>query len=67
MARKLADAAGLTGDQVVVSRPEYEQLQARVAALRAAVADHDRVPPLEDDPAELQRALDWLLSHARLV
>lgn len=67
MARKLASAAGMGDDQMVVSRRDHEALLERVAVLRAAVADVDRVPPLRDDPTELARALDWILSHARVV
>lgn len=67
LARKLATAAGLGDDQLVVSRHDYEALQGRVAALRAAVADLDRIPPLADDPSELSRALDWILTHARQI
>lgn len=67
VARKLADAAGLTEDQVVVSRRDYDELQERLAALRAAVADVERIPPLDDDAVELRRALDWVLLNARQV
>lgn len=67
VARKLASAAGMGDDQMVVSRRDHEALLERVAVLRAAVADVDRVPPLRDDPTELARALDWILSHARVV
>ena len=65
IARRLAEAAGLGDDQLVVGRRDYELLQERLASLRAAVADLDRVPPLDDDAVELKRSLDWLLSHAR--
>ncbi len=63
----MAEAAGLGDDQLVVGRHDYELLQERLTSLRAAVADLDRLPPLADDPAELKRSLEWLLSHARQV
>lgn len=67
IARKLAGAAGLAPDQVVVGRQEYEQLMERVTSLRAAVADLERVAPAADDVDDLRRSLDWLLSYASNV
>ncbi len=66
-ARKLARAAGLTSETVVVDRAGYEQLMSSATSLRAAVADVERVPPDPNDPADLQRALEWILSFARRI
>lgn len=67
VARKIAEAGGLTAEHVVVARADYDALLARVAALRDAVADLDRVAPASGDAGDLQQALDWLLSFARDV
>ncbi len=67
MARKLATAAGLEPHQCIVGRADYEALLSRVTALRAAVADLDRVRPALDDPVDLVQCLEWLLSYAREV
>ena len=46
-----------------MSHRAHEELQARLYALRAAVADVDRDPPTT--AAELREAVDWLLEFAR--
>ena len=63
LARKLAASHGLDDDDLVVSHRAHEELQARLYALRAAVADVDRDPPTT--AAELREAVDWLLEFAR--
>jgi len=42
MARKLAASHGLGDDDLIVSRPELEELQSRVYCLQAALQDIER-------------------------
>ena len=57
---------GLSETELVVTRDELEQLRDALYVLEAAVQDVER--DLEggaDDPAEVKRAVDWLLEAAR--
>ena len=57
---------GLSESELVVTRDELEQLRDALYVLEAAVHDVERdVNERPDDPAELKRALDWLLDAAR--
>lgn len=65
-ARRRAKELGLSESELVMARSELEQLRDALYVLEAAVEDVDR--DLEtggDDPAEIKRALDWLLDAAR--
>ena len=49
-----------------MARSELDQLRDALYVLEAAVEDVDRdVEEGGDDPAEVRRALDWLLAAAR--
>src|SRR3954471_5026599 len=64
-ARQQATALGLGEDELVVTRRSLENLLDQVYVLQAAVEDVDRDLAEADDPAEVRRALEWLLSAAR--
>ena len=65
MARKLAASHGLGDDDVIVGREALEDLQSALYCLQAAVEDVDADLAESDDPAEVRRALGWLLDNAR--
>ncbi|MGI8936654.1 MAG: hypothetical protein ACR2JF_00305 [Iamia sp.] len=66
MARKLASAHGLGDGDVVVDREALEDLQGALYCLQAALEDVGRdLDEADDDPAEVRRALDWLIDNAR--
>ena len=65
MARKLAASHGLGDDDVIVGRDALEELQSALYCLQAAVEDVDADLADTDDPAEVRRALGWLLDNAR--
>jgi hypothetical protein len=65
MARKLAASHGLGDGDVIVSRDALEELQSALYCLQAAVEDVDADLADTDDPAEVRRALGWLLDNAR--
>ena len=66
MARKLAAAHGLGDDDVVVDRTALEDLHGALYCLQAALEDVERdLAEAADDPAEVRRALDWLVDNAR--
>ncbi len=66
MARKLAAAHGLGDGDVVVDRQALEDLQGALYCLQAALEDVDRdIDDAGDDPAEVRRALGWLIDNAR--
>jgi len=49
-----------------MARSELEQLRDAMYVLEAAVEDVDRdLAEAADDPAEVKRALDWILQAAR--
>ena len=65
-ARRRARELGLSESELVMAKSELEQLRDALYVLEAAVEDVDR--DLEaggDDPAEVRRALNWLLDAAR--
>lgn len=66
MARKLAESHGLAEDDVIVGREALDALQGALYCLQAAIEDVDAdLGEAGDDPAEVRRALDWLLENAR--
>ncbi|MBL8775551.1 MAG: hypothetical protein JNK12_06465 [Acidimicrobiales bacterium] len=67
LARKLAGAHDLAPDEVVVRRDELTDLQDRVYALQAALEDVAGDLAEADGPADVRRALDWLVAHATPV
>ncbi len=68
MARKLAAGHGLGDGDVVVDREALEELQGALYCLQAALEDVARdLDEGGDDPAEVRRALDWLVDNARPV
>lgn len=65
-ARRRAKELGLSDAELVVTRRELEQLRDALYVVECAVEDVDR--DLEaggDDPAEVRRALEWLLDAVR--
>ena len=65
-ARQRADEAGLSESELIVTKAELDELRDALYVLEAAVEDVDRdVGSGDDDPAEVKRALDWLLAAAR--
>jgi hypothetical protein len=65
-AKARAAEVGLTEAELVIARNELEELRDALYVLEAAVEDVDRdLAAAADDPAELKRALDWLLDAAR--
>ena len=67
LARKLAGAHDLAPDEVVVRRDELTDLQDRVYALQAALEDVAGDLAEADGPADVRRALDWLVAQATPV
>ena len=65
MARKLAAAHGLGDDDLIVSRPQLEELQSRLYVLQMALEDIDRDLAVSSEPGEVREALDWLVENAR--
>lgn len=64
-ARRRAAAHGLDESELIVARAALEALRDRLYVLEAAVEDVDRDLALADGPADVRRALDWLLDAAR--
>jgi hypothetical protein len=64
MARKLAAAHGLGDDDVIVSRPQLEELQSRLYCLQMALEDIERDLAVSSEPPEVREALDWLVENA---
>lgn len=56
---------GLGESQLVMARRELDGLRDALYVLEAAVEDVDRDLAATDDPAEVRRALAWLLAAAR--
>lgn len=67
LARKLAGAHDLAPDEVVVRRDELTELQDHVYALQAALEDVAGDLAEADRPADVRRALDWLVAQATPV
>jgi len=67
MARKLAASHGLGDDDLIVSRPELEELQSRVYCLQAALEDIERDLAVSSDPTDIREALTWLRENAAPV
>lgn len=66
MARRLAATHGLGDGDVIVDRQAVEELQGALYCLQAAIEDVDAdLAAAPDDPAEIRRALAWLLDNAR--
>ncbi|MEZ5178941.1 MAG: hypothetical protein R2746_11900, partial [Acidimicrobiales bacterium] len=66
LARKLAASHGLSDADVIVDRVKLEELQGVLYCLQAAIEDVDRdLSSGTPTPAEVQEALDWLLTNAR--
>ena len=66
MARRRAKELGLNETELIVAKSELDQLRDALYVLEAAVEDVERdLAATPDDPAELRRALDWLLEAAR--
>ena len=66
MARRRSKELGLGESELVMARSELEQLRDALYLLEAAVEDVDRdLAEADDDPAEVRRALEWILAAAR--
>jgi hypothetical protein len=63
--RQQAVQLGLSESELIVTRQSLEKLLDQVYVLQAAVEDVDRDLQDADDPKEVRRALEWLLSAAR--
>ena len=66
-ARQLAAAHALGDDEAVVRRDDLTELHDRVYALQAALEDVAGDLAEAGGPAEVRRALDWLVSQAAPV
>lgn len=65
-ARRRSAELGLSESELVVARAELDDLHDRLYVLECAVEDVERdLTEAGDDPAEVHRALDWLLDAAR--
>ena len=65
-ARRRAGELGLNESELVMARSELDELRDALYVLEAAVEDVERdLADAGDDPAELRRALAWLLEGAR--
>lgn len=57
---------GVSESELIVTKAELDQLRDALYVLEAAVEDVDRDMETDgDDPVEVRRALDWLLTAAR--
>jgi hypothetical protein len=64
--RRRAKELGLGESELVMARAELDELRDALYVLEAAIEDVDRdLDEVGDDPAELRRAVDWLLQAAR--
>lgn len=64
--RRRAAELGLSESELVMARSELESLRDALYVLEAAVEDVDRdLAEAGDDPDEVRRCLEWLLSAAR--
>jgi hypothetical protein len=64
-ARQQAAVLGLSEDELIVTKQSLETLLDQVYVLQAAVEDVDRDLAATNDPADVRRALEWLLSACR--
>lgn len=66
-ANRRSKELGLSESELVVTRDELERLRDALYVLEAAVedVDHDLAAGDATEPAEVRRALDWLLAAAR--
>ena len=65
-ANRRAKELGLSESQLVMARSDLNELRDALYVLEAAVEDVDRdLGAHAEDPAEVRRALDWLLAAAR--
>ena len=66
VAGRRRDELGLSESELIVARQELDELRDKLYVLEAAVEDVERdLADAGDDPAELRRALAWLLEGAR--
>lgn len=66
VARRRARELGLSESELVMARSELDELRDALYVLEAAVEDVDRdLAEGGDDPAEVRRALEWILQAAR--
>jgi hypothetical protein len=64
--RRRAAEVGLSESELVMARTDLEELRDALYVVEAAVEDVDRdLADGGDDPAEVRRALDWLLQSVR--
>jgi len=65
-ARRRAGELGLSEGELVIARDELEGARDRLYVLACAIEDVERdLADRGDDPADVRRALDWLLDAAR--
>ncbi len=64
-ARQQATQLGLSEGELVMTRQALEKLLDQIYVLQAAVEDVDRDLEQSNDPGEVKRSLEWLLSAAR--
>lgn len=67
LARKFADAHGLSDADVIVEREKLEELQGVLYCLQAAIEDVDRDLAAAAEPDDVAEAFAWLLENARPV
>ena len=67
LARRLAEAHGLTDDELVVSRADLEELQSGLYCLQAALEDIERDLARSSEPGDILEALNWLRENAEPV
>lgn len=67
-ARSKAAELGLAENELIVTKQALETLLDQVYVLQAALEDIDRdLAGGNDDPTEVRRALEWLMSAARPI
>jgi hypothetical protein len=64
-ARQQSVTLGLSENELVVTKQSLETLLDQIYVLQAAVQDVDRDLAVSNEPVDVQRALQWLLSACR--
>lgn len=65
-AKRRSSELGLSESELVMAKSELDELRDALYVLEAAVEDVDRdLAESGEDPAEVKRALDWILQAAR--
>ena len=64
-ARIQAAELGLSENELIVAKQALEGLLDQIYVLQAAIDDVDRDLETSDEPKDVKRALEWVLSAAR--